>query len=68
MAPVLRRSDHAGFWDAGIPALMLTDTSEFRNPNYHLATDTIGTLNIDFITLVARAATATLASLAKLHI
>ena len=31
----LRRSDHASFWDAGVPAMMLTDTAEFRNPHYH---------------------------------
>ncbi|MEX0966315.1 MAG: M20/M25/M40 family metallo-hydrolase [Bacteroidia bacterium] len=68
MAPVLRRSDHAPFWDAGIPALMLTDTSEFRNPNYHLSTDTLSTLNIDFITVVTKAATATIARLAGLRI
>jgi len=31
----LRRSDHSAFWDAGFPAIMLTDTSEFRYPFYH---------------------------------
>lgn len=31
----LRRSDHASFWDAGFPAMMLTDTSEFRYRQYH---------------------------------
>lgn len=31
----LRRSDHAGFWDERIPALMITDTANFRNANYH---------------------------------
>lgn len=31
----LRRSDHAAFWDAGYPAVFLTDTSEFRYANYH---------------------------------
>ncbi len=31
----LRRSDHAPFWDAEFPALMITDTAEFRNPHYH---------------------------------
>lgn len=31
----LRRSDHAPFWDRGFPAVMITDTAEFRNPNYH---------------------------------
>lgn len=31
----LRRSDHAAFWDAGVPALLVTDTAEFRTPTYH---------------------------------
>lgn len=41
------RSDHYPFAQAGIPALMLTDTAEFRNQNYHQKTDTIYTLNFD---------------------
>jgi len=39
------RSDHAPFWKVGIPAVMWTDTSEFRNPNYHASTDTPDTLD-----------------------
>ncbi|MBV1857065.1 MAG: M28 family peptidase [Nannocystaceae bacterium] len=31
----LRRSDHAAFWEVDYPAMMITDTSEFRFPNYH---------------------------------
>jgi Zn-dependent M28 family amino/carboxypeptidase len=31
----LRRSDHAPFWLADIPAIMITDTSEFRYDAYH---------------------------------
>ena len=31
----LRRSDHAPFWDADIPAIMITDTSNFRYEYYH---------------------------------
>jgi Zn-dependent M28 family amino/carboxypeptidase len=41
MLPETRLSDHASFWDAGLPALMVTDTAFFRNPNYHLSSDTI---------------------------
>ena len=29
------RSDHAGFWKHGYPAMMITDTSEFRYAHYH---------------------------------
>src|SRR5262249_24929452 len=48
------RSDHAPFWFAGIPALMWTDTAEFRNPNYHQPTDTPETLDYDFMAEVAK--------------
>jgi hypothetical protein len=48
------RSDHAPFWGAGVPALMWTDTAEFRNPNYHRPTDTPDTLDYGFMAGVAR--------------
>ncbi len=51
--PDTRRSDHAAFWDYGYPAVMLTDTANFRNPHYHQPTDTIETLNLDFLASVA---------------
>ena len=47
--PETRLSDHASFWDAGLPALMVTDTAFFRNPNYHLSSDTIDTLDFTFM-------------------
>ena len=47
--PDLLRSDHSSFWNAGLPALMWTDTSEFRNPHYHQAGDTPETLDYGFI-------------------
>lgn len=48
--PDLMRSDHAPFLLAGIPAVMVTDTANFRNPNYHKATDTIETLDLERMT------------------
>jgi Zn-dependent M28 family amino/carboxypeptidase len=45
-----RRSDHAPFWDAGYPAIMITDTAHMRNPHYHKQSDTIETLDFDFLT------------------
>ena len=39
------RSDHLAFWEAGRPCLMLTDSANFRNPNYHKPSDTIDTLD-----------------------
>ncbi|HSG05716.1 MAG TPA: M28 family peptidase, partial [Nitrospiria bacterium] len=53
--PDSRRSDHAPFWDAGLPALMLTDTANYRNPNYHQPGDRLETLNRVFIKQVAEA-------------
>jgi hypothetical protein len=47
--PETRMSDHASFWDARLPALMVTDTAFFRNPNYHLPSDTIDTLDFTFM-------------------
>lgn len=59
--PDLLRSDHAPFWGAGIPALMLTDGANFRNPYYHTPNDTIGSLNFTFMQEVLQAVIATAA-------
>lgn len=48
----IRLSDNSSFWDQGYPALMLTDTSFLRNPNYHQATDTPETLDYPRMTEV----------------
>ena len=58
LLPDTRRSDHAAFWHHGYPAVMLTDTANFRNPHYHQSTDTIETLNLAFMEQVARAVAA----------
>jgi Zn-dependent M28 family amino/carboxypeptidase len=58
LLPDTRRSDHTPFWEAGFPAVMLTDTANFRNPHYHQPTDTIDTLNLDFMSAVADGVTA----------
>lgn len=53
--PVLKRSDHAAFWrKKKIPAVMWTDTSEYRNPHYHRRTDTPDTLDYTFLRRVAQ--------------
>ncbi len=54
-----RRGDHAPFWDAGIPALMVTDLAEYRNTNYHRPTDTADTLDPVYLLDVARTIAAT---------
>ena len=53
--PEARLSDHSPFWDAGYPALLVTDTSFFRNPHYHSPEDTVSTLDLAFMAKVARA-------------
>jgi len=44
-----RLSDHAPFWDEGLPAVMVTDTAYFRNRNYHGAGDRAETLDYGFM-------------------
>jgi hypothetical protein len=39
-------SDHLNYWKFGFSALMITDTSFFRNKNYHESGDTMETLDI----------------------
>lgn len=53
----LRRSDHASFWGADLPAIFLTDTGEFRNAAYHcmMGEDTIDALDLGFTARVAAA-------------
>jgi len=48
--PISRLSDHAGFWDKGYPAVMVTDTAFLRNPNYHGSEDKPQTLDYEFMT------------------
>lgn len=40
-------SDHWAFWQAGYPAMMVTDTAPFRYPWYHTAQDTPDKVNYD---------------------
>ena len=66
--PHTRRSDHASFWDAGYPAVVLTDTANFRNPHYHRETDTVATLNLEFLSNVAATVTATAMQIAGVRL
>jgi Zn-dependent M28 family amino/carboxypeptidase len=45
-------SDHRNYWAKKIPAVMITDTSLFRNKNYHELTDLPDTLDYDKMTLL----------------
>ncbi len=49
LLPDLTRSDHFAFWREGTPAVLWTDTGDFRNPNYHQRTDTPETLDYGFM-------------------
>ncbi len=43
--PGIDRSDHRNYWARGWHAVMVTDTADYRNPNYHTAHDTPDTLD-----------------------
>jgi Peptidase family M28 len=58
---VLIRSDHAPLWLSGRPALFFSDTAFLRNPHYHRDTDTVETLDPQFMRGVARLAAASAA-------
>ena len=45
-------SDHLNYWKFGFNALMITNTSFYRNPNYHKNTDKLETLDIKRISKV----------------
>ncbi|MGD1950338.1 MAG: M28 family peptidase [Leptolyngbyaceae cyanobacterium] len=52
--PDLFRSDHVPFWLRGIGAVMVSDTANFRNPNYHRDSDTVDSLDMDFLEQTAQ--------------
>lgn len=53
--PDLLRSDHAPFLNHGMPAVIVTDTANFRNRNYHKPSDTPETLDLARLAQAARA-------------
>jgi Zn-dependent M28 family amino/carboxypeptidase len=63
LVPATRLSDHASFWDRGLPAVMVTDTAFMRNPNYHLPGDTVETLDFVFMAQLVRSLELALAGL-----
>lgn len=52
------RSDHFSYWERGLPAMMLTDTANFRNPNYHEPSDLPETLDYERMALAVQGAAA----------
>lgn len=56
-------SDHLSYWRRGFPAVLVTDTALYRNPNYHLPSDTIDTLDFDKLAEVVKGLYAVLVGL-----
>ena len=52
--PATGFSDHSPFWEQGYRAMMVTDTAFLRNPHYHKPSDTLETLDGEFLTDVCR--------------
>ncbi len=61
-------SDHQNYWKFGYPAVMVTDTSFYRNPNYHSQTDTLDTLDFDAIGEVVKGVYYCLRDISEIYI
>lgn len=64
LSGALLRSDNGAFWLKGSPAVMLTDSANYRNPHYHEASDTPETLDPELLAGTTRLVAAALAVLA----
>ncbi|MEP7339824.1 MAG: M28 family peptidase [Acidobacteriota bacterium] len=60
------RSDHISFWEHGVPAIMISDTADLRNPNYHQPTDTPDTLDYERLAAIVSATAVAIAQAAGL--
>ena len=58
-------SDHWAFWQAGYPAMMVTDTAPFRYPWYHTAEDTPDKIDYEKLAHVVDGLEAVIESLAR---
>lgn len=58
-------SDNWSFWKEKYPAVMITDTAFYRNPNYHTNHDTYDTLNYQNMAAVTEGFGAVLADIAR---
>ncbi|MDD2715280.1 MAG: M28 family peptidase [Candidatus Wallbacteria bacterium] len=58
-------SDHWSFWENGYPAIMITDTSYYRNPYYHTAGDTYEKLDYNRMAQAVEGNSAAILELAK---
>jgi hypothetical protein len=65
LVPDIRRSDNYAYWAYGFPAVMVTDTSNFRNYHYHNAGDLPHTLDYERMARVVAGLTEAVAALAN---
>jgi Zn-dependent M28 family amino/carboxypeptidase len=63
--PGVSLSDHRNYWEAGYPAVMITDTAFYRNDNYHTESDTPETLDYKRMAMVVQGLHAAIAALGK---
>ncbi len=63
--PGIDYSDHASYWEAGYPAVMINDTAFYRNKNYHKAGDTADRLDYKRMAQVVDGALASVLDLAR---
>lgn len=63
--PGIDFSDHLNYWKEGFPAVMVSDTSFYRNGNYHTVDDTADTLDYQRMAQVVVGVHAAVVELAK---
>ncbi len=63
--PGLDLSDNASYWDRGDPAVMVTDSAFYRNPNYHTAADRPETLDYQRMARVVEGVACAVVDLAR---
>jgi len=54
LVPDVLRSDHETYILRGIPGMMVTDTADFRDSDYHKSTDTVDKVNIENLARVVQ--------------
>jgi hypothetical protein len=54
LVPDVLRSDHETYVLRGIPGMMVTDTANFRFPDYHKSSDTVARVNIEKLARVVQ--------------
>lgn len=63
--PGIDFSDHLSYWNAGYPAVMITDTAFYRNHNYHTHNDTAEKLDYRRMAMVVEGVAAAVLALAQ---